>query len=111
VRKRFRSLTRILLVRSLVFMCMRRGPNLKLLPPVLRAADVVMMAIPFSREPRPLVLGPKGQAPLLRLEQGFFTGGYHAVYRGYHCYRWGMVTVPSGSNRWKNSNLNLNSKK
>jgi hypothetical protein len=42
--------------------------------------------------------------------QGFFTGGNRAVYRGYRCYRWGTVTVPSGSNRWKNSTLNLNSK-
>jgi hypothetical protein len=41
----------------------------------------------------------------------FFTGGNRAVYRGYRCYRWGTVTVPSGRNRWKNSNLNLNSKK
>jgi hypothetical protein len=39
--------------------------------------------------------------------QGFFTGGNRAVYRGY-C--WGTVMVPSGSNRWKNSNSNLNSK-
>jgi hypothetical protein len=67
VKKRLRSLRNVLPTRSLVFMCMRRGPNLKLLPPVLRAADVVMMAIPFSRGgPRPLVLGPKGRAPLLR---------------------------------------------
>jgi hypothetical protein len=35
----------------------------------------------------------------------FFTGGNRAVYRGY---RWGTVTVPSGSNRSQNSNLNLN---
>jgi hypothetical protein len=40
----------------------------------------------------------------------FFTGGNRAVYRGYRCYCWGTVTVPSGSNRRKNSNLNLNSK-
>jgi hypothetical protein len=40
--------------------------------------------------------------------QGFFTGGNRAVYRGYRCYRWGTVTVPSGSNRSQNSNLNLN---
>jgi hypothetical protein len=38
----------------------------------------------------------------------FFTGGNRAVYRGYRCYRWGTVTVPSGSNRSQNSNLNLN---
>jgi hypothetical protein len=41
----------------------------------------------------------------------FSTGGNRAVYRGYRCYRWGTVTVPSGSNRSQNSNLNLNSKK
>jgi hypothetical protein len=41
----------------------------------------------------------------------FFTGGNRAVYRGYRCYRWGTVTVPSGSNRSQNSNLNMNSKK
>jgi hypothetical protein len=39
--------------------------------------------------------------------QGFFTIAYRAVYR---CYCWGTVTVPSGSNQWQNSNLNLNSK-
>jgi hypothetical protein len=43
--------------------------------------------------------------------QGFFTVGNRVVYRGYRCYRWGTVTVPIGSNRLKNSNLNLNSKK
>jgi hypothetical protein len=41
----------------------------------------------------------------------FFTGGNRAVYRGYRCYRWGTVTVPSGSNRWKNSNLNSKNEK
>jgi hypothetical protein len=44
-----------------------------------------------------------------RLHGGvFFTGGNRAVYRGYRCYRWGTVTVPSGSNQSQNSNLNLN---
>jgi hypothetical protein len=60
VRKRLRSLRNVHPVRSLVFMCMRRGPNLKLLPPVLRAADMVMMGTPFSRGgPQPSVLGPR----------------------------------------------------
>jgi hypothetical protein len=55
-------------------MCMRRGPNLKLLPLVLKAEDVVMMAILFSRgRPQPLVLGPRGRAPLLRLETAMMT--------------------------------------
>jgi hypothetical protein len=40
----------------------------------------------------------------------FFTAGYRAVYRGNRCYRWGTVTVPSGSNRSQNSNSNLNLK-
>jgi hypothetical protein len=40
----------------------------------------------------------------------FFTLGNREVYRGYLCYRWGTVTVSSGSNRPKNLNLNLNSK-
>jgi hypothetical protein len=40
----------------------------------------------------------------------FFTGGNRAVYRDYRCYRWGTVTVPSGSNQSQNSNLNLNLK-
>jgi hypothetical protein len=48
---------------------------------------------------------------LLCLGQSFFTVAYRAVHRGHRCYRRGMVTVPSGSNRWQNSNLNLNSKK
>jgi Na+/H+ antiporter NhaB len=53
---------------------MRRGPNLKLLPPVLRVADVVMMAILFSRgRPQPSVLGPRGRALLLRLETDMVT--------------------------------------
>jgi hypothetical protein len=38
--------------------------------------------------------------------QDFFTVGYRAVYRGNRCYRWGAVTVPSGSNRSQISNLN-----
>jgi hypothetical protein len=37
-----------------------------------------------------------------------FTGGNRVVYHGYRCYRWGTVTVPIGSNRSQNSNLNLN---
>jgi hypothetical protein len=50
--------------------------------------------------------------PLPSLPAGFFfTGGNRAVYRDYRCYRWGTVTVPSGSNRSQNSNLNMNSKK
>jgi hypothetical protein len=49
--------------------------------------------------------------PSGRGQVGFFTGGNRAVYRGYRCYRWGTITVPSGSNRSHNSNLNLNSKK
>jgi hypothetical protein len=51
-----------------------KRPNLKLLPPVLRAVDVVMMAILFSRgRPQPSVLGPRGRAPLLRLETAMMT--------------------------------------
>jgi hypothetical protein len=74
VRRRLRSLRSVLPARNLVFMCMRRGPNLKLLPPVLRAVDVVMMATLFSKErPRPSVLGPRGRAPLLRLETAMMT--------------------------------------
>jgi hypothetical protein len=74
VRRRLRSLRNVHSARILVFMCMRRGPNLKILPPVLRVADVVMMATPFSRGgPQPSVLGPKGRAPLLRLETAMMT--------------------------------------
>jgi hypothetical protein len=55
--------------RSMEFMCMRRGPDLKLLLPVLKAMVVVMMATLFSRRgPQPSVLGPRGQAPLQKLE-------------------------------------------
>jgi hypothetical protein len=43
-------------------------------------------------------------------DRDFFTVGYRAVYRGNHCYRWGTVTVSSGSNRYRFSNLNLNLK-
>jgi hypothetical protein len=43
--------------------------------------------------------------------QGFFTGGNRAVYRGYRCYRWGTVTVPSGSNRWKKFKFEFEFKK
>jgi hypothetical protein len=39
---------------------------------------------------------------------GFFTVGKRAVYRGNRCYRWGTVMVPSGSNWYEFSNLNLN---
>jgi hypothetical protein len=74
VKKRLRSLKSILPVRSLLFMCMRRGPNLKLLPPVLRTEDVVMMATLFSSgRPQPSVLGPRGRAPLQRLETAMMT--------------------------------------
>jgi hypothetical protein len=74
VGKRLRNLRIVLPARILVFMCMRRGPNLKLLPTVLRVADVVMMAILFSRgRPQLSVLGPRGQAPLLRLETAMMT--------------------------------------
>jgi hypothetical protein len=74
VRKRLRNFRNVHPARSLVFMCMRRGPNLKLLPLVLRAVDVVMMAILFSRgRPQPSVLGPRGRAPLLRLETAMMT--------------------------------------
>jgi hypothetical protein len=45
-----------------------------------------------------------------RREPGFFTAGNRSGYRGNRCYRWGTVTVPSGSNRYEFSNLNLNSK-
>jgi hypothetical protein len=62
------------------------------------ASRVVHTATSPAKEP---------DAPCSRV---FFTGGNHAVYRGYRCYRWGTVTVPSGSNRSQNSNLNLNSK-
>jgi hypothetical protein len=41
---------------------------------------------------------------------GFFTVGNYTVCRGNRCYRRGTVTVLSGSNRYKFSNLNLNSK-
>jgi hypothetical protein len=52
---------------------------------------------------------PEAQARVRVLQDRvFFTGGNRAVYRGYRCYRWGTVTVPSGSNRSQNSNLNLN---
>jgi hypothetical protein len=51
---------------------------------------------------RPIRLTPTGVSQL----GFFFTGGNRAVYRGYRCYRWGTVTVPSGSNRSQNSNLN-----
>jgi hypothetical protein len=72
--RRLRSLRSALPARSLAFMCMRRGPNLKLLPLVLKAEDVVMMAILFSRgRPQPSVLGPRGRAPLLRLETAMMT--------------------------------------
>jgi hypothetical protein len=55
--------------RSMEFMCMTRGPSLKLLLPDLKAVVMVMMAIPFSRKgPQPLVLGSRGQAPPMRLE-------------------------------------------
>jgi hypothetical protein len=55
--------------KSMVFMCMTRGPSLKLLLPVLKVVVVVMMAILFSRRgPQPLVLGPRRQAPLMKLE-------------------------------------------
>jgi hypothetical protein len=45
-----------------------------------------------------------------RARQVFFTAGNRSGYRSNRCYRWGTVTVPSGSNRYQFSNLNLNSK-
>jgi hypothetical protein len=46
----------------------------------------------------------------LQEKRVFFTAGNSSGYRGNRCYRWGTVTVPSGSNRYEFSNLNLNSK-
>jgi hypothetical protein len=55
--------------RSMVFMCMTREPSLELLLPALKAMVMVMMATLFSRRgPQPLVLGPRGQAPPMKLE-------------------------------------------
>jgi hypothetical protein len=50
----------------------------------------------------------KGERAEGKADQGFFTAGYRTVYRGNRSYLWGTVTVPSGRNRSKNSNLNLN---
>jgi hypothetical protein len=48
---------------------MKREPSLKVLLLVLKAVVVIMMAILFSRRgPQPLVLGPRGQAPPMKLE-------------------------------------------
>jgi hypothetical protein len=50
-------------------MCMKRWPSLKLLLPVLKVVVVVMTATLFSRRgPQPLVLGPRGQVPPMKLE-------------------------------------------
>jgi hypothetical protein len=69
VRNQVRRRRNILRVRSLVFMCMKREPSLKVLLLVLKAVVVIMMAILFSRRgPQPLVLGPRGQAPPMKLE-------------------------------------------
>jgi hypothetical protein len=60
--------------RNMEFMCMRRGPDLKLLLPVLTAVIVVMMATLFSRRgPQLLVLEPRGQAPPMKLENVMMT--------------------------------------
>jgi hypothetical protein len=60
--------------RNMEFICMRRGPNLKLLLPVLKAVVVVMMATLFSRRgPQPSVLEPRGQAPPMKLEITMMT--------------------------------------
>jgi hypothetical protein len=45
------------------------------------------------------------------LNQGFFTAGNCSGYRGNRCYRRGTVMVPSGSNRYQFSNLNLKNEK
>jgi hypothetical protein len=42
--------------------------------------------------------------------QVFFTAGNRSGYHSNRCYHRGTVTVPSGSNRYEFSNLNLNSK-
>jgi Na+/H+ antiporter NhaB len=43
-------------------------------PSRAQAVDMVMMAILFSRgRPQPSVLGPRGRAPLLRLETAMIT--------------------------------------